>query len=226
MKVPATRFATLFFGLCLFAVNCTTTTTGVDPGGSEITNGKIITMTDMPATDIEVSAYPVGYIAGRWSTSRVITTHTDNTGGFTLAIDSGLYNLYIADSASGSGCLVRDVGPKQSLGTIRLDSLGAIEGIIHLDSANAVSVLIVFSTGTPLRIDMLSTEEIFRFDRVPDGSYSLSIAKKPPVGCTPGIDCLPGGTDTPVDIHDISVSSGETVTVDTLLQVSTIGELP
>ena len=210
----------------LFFIECTTSVTGGDPGGSEITNGKVVSMAGTPASGITVSAYPPGYIADRWSTATVITTMTDDTGGFTLAIDSGLYNIYIVDSSTECGYFISDIGPKQHLGTLRLDSLGTIQGTIQVDSPNAAQVLVVYSSGTPLKINIPLSSGDFRFDRVPAGSYLLSVAKLPLTGCTPGIDCFPGGTAAPVGIPDVRVASGAITSVDTVLDVNTIGELP
>ena len=223
-SVKITIALTLF--AALFLIDCTTSVAGGDPGGSEITNGKVLSMAGTPASGITVSAYPPGYIAGRWSTATVITAMTDDTGGFTLAIDSGLYNIYIVDSSTDGGFFISDIGPKQDLGTLRLDSLGTIQGTIQSDSPDAAQLLVVYSSGTPLRINIPLSTGDFRFDRVPAGSYRLSVAKLPLVGCTPGIDCLPGGTAAPVGIPDIRVASGAVTTVDTLLDVNAIGELP
>ncbi len=215
----------MLFTALLF-IDCTMSVTGGDPGGSEITNGKLLSMAGTPAAGITISAYPPGYIAEKWSTATVITAMTDDTGGFTLAIDSGLYNIYIVDSSTDCGFFISDIGPKQHLGTLRLDSLGTIQGTIHVDTPDEVLMLVVYSSGTPLRINIPLSSGDFRFDRVPAGSYQLSVAKLPLVGCTPGIDCLPGGTASPVGIPDIRVASGTVTTVDTLLDVSAIGELP
>ncbi|MBN1758114.1 MAG: hypothetical protein JW863_07350 [Chitinispirillaceae bacterium] len=213
--------------IAILSIRCTTGVAGGDPGGSEITNGKVLSMAGVPASNIRVSAYPLGYIAGSWGNSTVITAFTDDTGGFTLDIDSNsLYNIYIADSSSGSGCLVRDVGARQNLGIIHLDSLGTIQGTISIDSAQAAPVLAIYSKGTPLRVNIVSTDGIFKFGLVPSGSYSLSIAKMPPVGCIPGIDCLPGADTSSVEIENITIESGGTTVVDTLLNVQDIGELP
>ena len=211
----------------LAPVNCTTGIAGNDPGGSEITNGKVLTRAGSPAGGVTVAAYPLSYIAEHSSMSTVVTAETGDDGIFTLAIDSGSYNLFIIDSSSASGCAIRNVGPKTGLGILRLDSLGTIEGVIRTDSSSAAATLIIYSQGTPFRINSASADGRFRFIHVPPGSYPLTVAKKPKVGCIPGIDCLPGG-GTPGkegEIGSATVLSGETVVINTSVTVENLKEL-
>jgi hypothetical protein len=218
--------ALLFQLMVMLAVTCTTGLTGGDPGGSEITNGKVAAMNGTPASGLTVAAYPEKFIVGQSGIASVITAVTDGDGAFELPIDSGLYNVFVVDTSTRSGCLVRDVGPNTGLGTIRLDALGSIEGIIRIDSAQAAPVLIVYSRGTPLRVNIASSDGTFRFERVPSGTYTLSIAELPPTGCAPGIDCGTPGAGGEDGKGSVTVESGATAVVDTLVRAADIGPLP
>lgn len=211
----------------LLYAECTPDIAGGDPGGSEITNGAVLSMAGSPAPGINVTAYPLAYIAGSSAENTVIKTFTNDTGGFALPIDSGRYNLFIADSVHGSGSLIRDIGSRQHLGTIKLDTLGIIEGTVTIDAPPEAPILIIYSKGTPLRVAIASADRIFRLDRVPPGTYTLSIAKTPAVGCTPGIDCLPGSPAvSPVELKNIIIPSGGKTMVNTMILADSIGTLP
>jgi hypothetical protein len=97
---------------------CTAPSAAGDPGGSEITNGKVLAMSGGPAAGITVTGYPVDYLKGSHRTVRIVSAVTDEQGMFELPIDSGKYNLFIIDSLDGSGCCVRDIGPREDVGTV------------------------------------------------------------------------------------------------------------
>lgn len=209
----------------LLYTQCAHSIVSGDQGGSEITNGAVISMAGLPASGIVVTAYPLAYIAGNSAQNTVITTFTNDTGGFVLPIVSGNYNLYIADSTCG-GNLMRNVGAHQNLGTIRLDSLGYMEGTIHTDSAQNAP-LTAYCKGTPLRVPLAANNGFFSFNLIPAGTYTLSIAKISLIaGCTPGFDCQPGTGALPLEVAvtSIIVQSGRTVVIDTLISMDSTAE--
>ncbi len=223
-----TLYSTLFTLLVVMQllVDCSAPTAVVDPGGSEITNGKVVAMDGARASGINVAAYPQKYIAGNSDTALIVKTVTGADGAFELAIDSGLYNIFIIDTMTRSGSCIRNIGPKTDLGTIRLDSLGSIAGTVRIDSARAVPLLIIYSRGTPMRVNIASSDGLFRFSNVPAGAYTLSIAQQPPTGCIPGEDCLPGGVGSEGGLGSVTVEAGTTAAVDTLVNAGSIGRLP
>lgn len=205
-------------------IDCSTQSAAGDPGGSEITNG-VVAMGGIPASGININAYPTEYLQGKSSVAAIINAVTGIDGSFELNIDSGTYNLFIIDTTTRCGACLRDIGPKTDLGTITLDTLGSIAGTVHLaDTIINSSPLIIYSIGTPFRTDIYANDSTFRFDHVPQGTYSLSIAKQSPVGCIPGQDCNPGGANPRSD--EVKVNAGTTTVVDTAVYIKDIGVLP
>ncbi|NLE01766.1 MAG: DUF4198 domain-containing protein [Fibrobacter sp.] len=194
-------------------------------GGSEITNGKVIAFNGKPASGIDVTAYPLTYIPGKSDTLEKKTAVTDRKGNFTIDIDSGLYNLFIIDSLSGSGKLIRDVGPKTDLNTIYLDTLGSISGTLNFDRQWSNHYVVVYSTGTPFLQSILSqgNTSTFVFDGVPTGEYRLSIARLDGIaGCPPGKECnvRPGKNSNNQEI--IRVESGKDAFSNILINVDSL----
>src|SRR3989339_844068 len=89
-------------------LTCTGPSITEGPGGSEITNGKVVTIDGAPVSGLAVSAFPENYIYGYSSAGTVIKSVTDSNGNFELAIDSGLYNVFTVDTLAGAGCFVRN----------------------------------------------------------------------------------------------------------------------
>jgi hypothetical protein len=197
-----------------------------NPGGSEITNGKVVAMTGDPVSGVRVNAYPATYIQDRSSALAIVSAVTGPDGSFELEIDSGLYNLFIIDSTIRNGAFLPTVGPKTDLGTVTLDTLGSIAGTVHrADTSKANVSLIVYSKGTPLRTDVDGNDSTFHFGNIPSGKYTLSIVKYPVVGCIPGQDCNPGGGENPGNDERV-VLAGMTTVVDTVINIANIGVLP
>jgi hypothetical protein len=195
-------------------------------GGSEITNGKLVGMSGAPLAGRTVEVYPETYIYRRSSVSSIKQAVTAGDGTFELDIDSGAYNLYFVDTATGSGVCVREIVAGQRLGTIRLDTLGAISGTIRTTDTSSYSTpLIIFSKGVPLFSSIASSNGLFRFESVPPGTYPLSLAKMPPAGCAPGEDCLPGDSGKPALFSSAIVDIGKTAVVDTIISIDDVGTL-
>jgi hypothetical protein len=196
-------------------------------GGSEITNGFVVAQNGEALGGVTVTAYPQRFIAGHYSVSTVLQTETNADGAFTIAIDSGAYNLFIIDTATGIGAAVFDVGPRDELGSIALKQLGAISGTLLFSDERPDGVA-VYCLGTPYLNELYPSDPVFRFELVPAGNYTLSYAKLPKVGCTPGIDCLPGGgvTDSTGEQGQVTVTAGSETVVDTTINTADLGELP
>lgn len=206
------------------ALRCTTNSAGVDPGGSEITNGILVAINGLAAAGVPVAAYPECYVRGVSDGSSVIHTVTDSDGKFELPIDSGNWNLLAVDTANQVGFFMSGVGPKASLGTIRLDSLGSIAGTVRKRGELTDGVqLFVYCTGTPLRSEIALGDSTFRFESVPKGSYSLGIARSEQIGCEPGIDCHPSSGSGGVPLGDLIVTPGGETLLDTAVNVVDIG---
>jgi|GEM_PF-5272963 len=214
-----------FMMIVIFAaLRCTNNSAGVDPGGSEITNGRLVAISGLAAAGVPVAAYPECYVRGVWNDSSIIHTVTDSDGKFELPIDSGKWNLFAVDTAEGIGFFMGGVGPKESLGTICLDSLGSIAGTVRKRGELAGGVqLFVYCTGTPLRHEIAFGDSTFRFDSVPRGSYPLGIAQKELIGCEPGVDCLPSSGSGGLSLGDLIVTPGGETLLDTVVNVVDIG---
>jgi len=219
------RYITLFLSIVgsLLTGGCSNNVAGGNSGGTEITNGRIVARGGAAAAGVTVAAYPVAFIRGQSAVASVITSETGSDGTFTIGIDSGLYNIFVIDSAGGSGLFVKDVGPKTDLGTLLLDTLGTIAGTVRADVKG--TSLVVYSRGTPFRDELYGSDSSFSFTRVPSGTYDVSIAKLPTVGCAPGEDCLPGG-GIPSVKEGLTVMPGKSTVIDTLVNTEQLSTLP
>ena len=193
------------------------------PGGSEVTNGFVMTTDGLPVSGIEVTAYHVLYLQ-RNSRENLLIAKTDDRGYFELEIDTGLYNVFVIDTAGKIGICVRDVGPGEEMNVLLLDSLGAISGIVHdADSGMLWSPLYIYSLGSPFGVFLYPDTRSFTIDNVPPGSYSLSMARVPFIGCPSGSDCqTPPGESS---FSNVAVTRGDTVVVDTTIRIRDVGYL-
>lgn len=217
---------TLLLIVGILTVGCSSVADG-GPGGSEITNGFVVAQSGEALAGVTVTAYPQRFIAGRYRISTVLQAETHVDGKFTIAIESGSYNLFIIDTTAGIGATVFDVGPKEELGTIQLAQLGAISGTLQFSDERPDGV-IVYCPGTPYLRELFTSDPVFRFELVPAGNYTLSYAKLPKVGCTPGIDCTPvgGGTGDGTEQGLVTVAAGSATVIDTTINTTDLGELP
>lgn len=134
--------------------------------GSEIVNGKLAAGT----SGVLVEAVSTGYVKTMSGTEEIMTTFTDNNGAFSLALDTGCYNLVIRDTLKGVGVFIPEVRRGDELGIIGLSELGSIE--VTVESTKGFEYL-VFIIGTPFGV-IIDTGEVSLIDNVPPGSYVSS----------------------------------------------------
>jgi hypothetical protein len=208
----------LIFNCILMVSSCSGP---ASPGGSEITNGKIVSLEGVPVVGITVKAYPLAYIEGKSSPLSVIVTTTDTNGLFRLAIDSAYYNVFIIDTVAYRGKQLPEIGANQDLGTVRLDSLSAINVTVHRSDTLKNVPINTYCKGSPFRKDLSGNDSVFQFNSVPAGSYRLSYdIQPPPTGCAPGGECLGGGVIVQGQDVNIDVTSNKTAVVDAIIDIA------
>jgi hypothetical protein len=148
---------------------------------SEVTNGTV-TAWGAPADSAIVIAYPAHYIPGLPGEASPETTFTDECGRFRLdTLGRGSWNLLIYDTSRALGAFVQLDDGDSDAGTIELDSLGSITGVVE-DTAYELYASFVGVIGSPF-FALIHTDT-FSLNDMPPFTYVLSNWRELS-GCTP-----------------------------------------
>lgn len=184
-------------------------------GGSEITNGHVVTADGHPVSGMVLTAYPIDYIPGR-DTGVSAETVTDVNGYFELAFDTNRVNIIGIDSTAKTGLFVDDVNHGDSLGTIHLQELGTVVGNVHVPDTAGYRIAALIR-GSPFITFIKPPDSVYRFENVPAARYLLGFfrSEEGVPACTSGSLCNPGlGGGSP---SSIIVSPGAETRKDTTI---------
>jgi hypothetical protein len=150
--------------------------------GSEITNGVIslrgvATENGTPRAGVLVTAFETSYIPLWAYNARPVRVISDSVGGFSIPLSRAVhYNVHFSDTAGNRGAFKKNIVPDTdncSLGSIELDSLGAISGAICGDTAKTHSYN-VFVAGSPFFAKVTGNNGFF-IPEIPAETYNLSV---------------------------------------------------
>jgi hypothetical protein len=185
-------FSSAIAAIFLVHGNCTMNMAG---NGSEVTNGTAITVQG-PADSALVIAYPRNYVPMYGDTNTLKKTYTDSNGAFSLQLGDSAWNLLIY-SRTGLGAFV-PVNHDSALDTVKLDSLGTIQGIVQ-DSTIPFEYIMI--TGSPF-FARLAPESTFVMTKVPPFTYEIRLFFTPISVCDSGQVC-PHHADSLAVIADV-----------------------